>query len=70
LAQTFADRRQFGILENARGSKKRHFAAISRRKNNILQNLECLAGAAGFEPPNGGIKNRLAALILLAIFPD
>jgi len=29
-----------------------------------------MAGAGGLEPPNGGIKNRTAALISLRIFPN
>jgi hypothetical protein len=45
LARAFADRRQFGISENARGTKKPRFAAFSRQKTSILQNPDCLAGA-------------------------
>jgi hypothetical protein len=31
---------------------------------------ECVAGAGGFEPPYGGIKNPSTALIELLLFPN
>ena len=39
LTRALADRRRFGTSENARGTKKPRFAVFSRRKTDILQNL-------------------------------
>ena len=39
-------------------SKGRQMAGILRRQGENLERLDWLAGAGGFEPPNGGIKIR------------
>jgi hypothetical protein len=44
-----------GISETLDTLGSPHLAGFFSYRNNILQNRDWLAGAGGFEPPNGGI---------------
>jgi hypothetical protein len=57
-------RRQRRECERIRSIPKgRQMERILRVRGGSIERSDCLAGAGGFEPPNGGIKNRSATLI-------
>jgi hypothetical protein len=50
-------------------TEARCWRVLSAVEKIFPQTAECLAGAAGIEPPNGGIKIRQSPLILIAFLP-